>query len=116
MRIIWAALLVLVIIGSIMPGANPPGSEMGADLVVHFLCYALLACLPLFIISQRKTALLVALSMAPMGYFLEILQKHVDGRTFSPEDMIANNLGVFAGIIIGAIIRMRNHYTRGEKS
>ena len=112
--IIWAVLLILVVVGSILPNTSPPGSEFGFDLVLHFGSYAVLACLPIFIFRERKTAVMVALCMAPMGYLVEMIQKNVSGRTFSAEDMIANNLGVFAGIFVGAVIRIRNHYARRQ--
>lgn len=107
---VWLALLAVVTLGSLMPKMNPPGDQFGVDKLLHALFFLLLAALPLYGIPDRKTALLLALSVAPYGYLLEFMQRMVPGREFSAHDLIANNLGALAGLFLGCIIRIRTKY------
>ena len=104
-RLAWYATLALVILGSIIPKAGPPDMGFGFDKVVHFVAYFFLAMYPAAVMRPFQKALLIAVSMAPLGFLLEYMQKFVGGRSFSPEDMIANNLGSIAGIALGLGIR-----------
>lgn len=107
---VWIALLAVVTVGSLMPKMSPPGDQLGVDKLLHAFFFLLLAALPLYGIPDRKTALLLALSVAPYGYLLEFMQRMVPGREFSPHDLIANNLGAVVGLFLGCIIRIRTKY------
>jgi VanZ family protein len=108
--ILWLVILVGITAGSLVPKMSPPGEQFGIDKILHAFFFLLLAALPLYGIPERKTALLVALSVAPYGYLLEYMQRSVPGREFSALDLIANNLGALAGLFIGGIIRIKIKY------
>lgn len=107
---VWLAILVVVTVGSLLPKMSPPGNQIGIDKLLHAFFFLLLAALPLYGIPDRKTALLLALSVAPYGYLLEFMQRMVPGREFSAQDLIANNLGALVGLFIGCIIRIKTKY------
>ncbi len=107
---VWFALLAVVTVGSLIPQMSPPGQEFGTDKLLHAFFFLLLAALPLYGIPDRKTAILLALSVAPYGYLLEFMQRSVPGREFSAHDLIANNLGALLGLLIGCIVRIKSKY------
>lgn len=107
---VWFVLLAVVTVGSLIPQMSPPGQEFGTDKLLHAFFFLLLAALPLYGIPDRKTAILLALSVAPYGYLLEFMQRSVPGREFSAHDLIANNLGALLGLFIGCIVRIKSKY------
>lgn len=107
---VWFAILAVVTVGSLLPKMSPPGEQFGVDKLLHAFFFLLLAALPLYGIPDRKTALLLALSVAPYGYLLEFMQRLVPGREFSAQDLIANNLGALVGLCIGCIVRIKTKY------
>ncbi len=109
---LWAGFLAAVAVGSMMPKAAPTDTVTGLDKALHGLAYALLSGLAMALFRDRKTALLLALAMAPLGFALEMAQAHIPGRTFSPEDLIANNIGVLVGLGAGILWRVKRHYDR----
>ncbi len=108
--VLWLAILAVITVGSLLPKMSPPGEQFGVDKLLHAFFFLLLAALPLFGVPDRKTALLLALSVAPYGYLLEFMQRSVPGREFSAHDLIANNLGALLGLFIGCIIRIKTKY------
>ena len=107
---VWFVLLAVVTVGSLIPQMSPPGQEFGTDKLLHAFFFLLLAALPLYGVPDRKTAILLALSVAPYGYLLEFMQRSVPGREFSAHDLIANNLGALLGLFIGCIVRIKSKY------
>lgn len=109
-RILWAATLVVVVTGSLLPNAGPPDAGVGLDKLLHFGLYGLLTFIPLLLFESRKTALLLAMAVSPLGSLLELAQTQVDGRTFSAGDLLANNVGVVVGLLLGILFRLKRHY------
>jgi len=107
---VWLAILAVITVGSLVPKMSPPGEQFGIDKLLHAFFFLLLAALPLYGVPERKTAILLALSVAPYGYLLEFMQRSVPGRDFSAHDLIANNLGALVGLLIGCIIRIKTKY------
>ena len=105
----WAVALAGVIIGSIFPSISPPQMF---DKSLHLIIYLLLTIIPLARIKKREVAFLLAGSMPVLGFLLEYMQRNIRGREFSPEDMIANNIGAIAGIVIGIILRLTMRFKR----
>ncbi len=114
----WLVILIVVTVGSLLPKMSPPGGQIGFDKLLHAFFFIPLAALPLYGIPERRTALLLALSVAPYGYLLEFMQRLIPGREFSAHDLIANNLGALIGLFIGSLIRIKTRYfaSRGESS
>lgn len=68
--------------------------------------------LPLIFITNRQRAVCLAALVPVLGFGLEYLQRGISGRTFSPEDLIANNGGVILGAVIGISYRIYRRFKR----
>ena len=111
----WLAGICAVVIGSLLPQLGPPSDGiLPLDKIAHFLAYAVLALLPMARIYRRELAFITTASIPVMGMLLEYAQRGVAGRDFSPEDMIANNLGALIGILIGIALRLNRRAARME--
>ena len=108
--IFWFCILGAVTVGSLLPKLSPPGDSFGFDKILHASAFVLLSGIPLYAVSNRKAAILIALSVAPYGYLLEFLQQSIPGREFSPQDLIANNLGALLGLALGVLFRVKTRY------
>ncbi len=100
---LWLFCLAAICIVSTLPFFSPPEAT---DFLLHLICYFLLATIPLACFDRRDFAFMAAAAAPTMGLLLEYLQGHIDGRIFSPEDMLANNLGAGLGIITGLVFRL----------
>lgn len=105
----WLIALAGVIVGSIFPSVSPPQEF---DNGLHLVCYLLLTIIPLARIQTREIAFLFAGCMPVVGFVLEYVQRNISGREFSPEDMIANNIGAVAGILVGIVLRLSRRFKR----
>jgi VanZ family protein len=108
---IWGISICTVIYYSLLPEVKFPVDFWNADKVYHCASYGWLAVLPMVGFSMRRIALPAALSMIILGVLLEIGQYFVPGRDCSFWDMVANGLGVVAGILVGDCLRsLLKHY------
>ena len=100
---------------SILPSVNPPREF---DKGLHLIIYCILTIIPIVRIRSRKVAFLLAGFMPVLGFILEYIQRNISGREFSPEDMIANNVGALIGIFTGILLRLnrRSHRLPREKT
>ena len=107
-RLVWAAAVVAVIVGSLLPGDSSTMQMIGAfhvnDKVQHGLAYALLAWLPVLHERRRNAAVLLVL-VAALGVLLEFGQLYSPGRSFDTHDMIADFAGIAVGAVIGLCLR-----------
>src|SRR5271157_4589816 len=101
---LWLLSILLVMTGSLLPGASPVMRAVEwlpvGSKVLHFCGYTWLALLALLAIKDRSLAVLAALSIILLGVALEFGQKLVPGRGFEIRDMFINGAGVLAGIAI----------------
>lgn len=108
---LWLLVLAVVVVGSLLPGAIAARIPLAAahlsDKDVHFLGYSALAFLSLFAFPHCLTGLVCAAAAVPLGAALEFAQRLVPGRSFEVGDMIANTLGVCAGLALAALLRGR---------
>ncbi len=104
---IWASGLLSVIVSSLIPQAFVEKTDtiFGRDKLARLIVFACLAFYPAAFITSIKKGLIIASLIAPVGFMLEIIQKHVPGRNFSAYDMIANNAGAVIGIIAALALR-----------
>jgi VanZ family protein len=111
---LWLLVLAAVITGSLLPGAVAARIPLAAayltDKDAHFLGYSALACLSLFAFPHCLTGLVCAAAAVPLGVALEFAQRLVPGRSFEVGDMIANTLGVCAGLALVALLRGRKAF------
>lgn len=105
----WLCSLAGVAILSLLPSFNPPKQ---LDKMLHFICYFILSAVPVARFTRRDIAFLCAGIIPSIGVLLEYMQNSINGRTFSAEDMLANNLGVVAGIAIGILLRLSRKESR----
>lgn len=100
--------VVLVIVGSLLPGNSIPMRELARlhinDKVQHFGAYAALAFLPA-IHEKRKLLILAALGLVALGVLLEFGQMLSAGRFFEIGDMVADTAGVCVGAAFGLPLR-----------
>ena len=107
--ILWLLAMAATITGELLPGNSTPMTWIAAthinDKTLHFAAYALLAFIPAFGFRLRH-GIPLALSMILLGIALEFGQSLVPSRSFELADMMANALGVFAGIVVALVGRV----------
>lgn len=106
--LLWLLAMAVVITGELLPGDSPMLAWIGyfhvSDKLLHFVAYTGLAVIPVFGF-RLPAGLASAASMILLGIALEFLQRLVPGRSFGVADMVANALGVFAGVALGLLGR-----------
>lgn len=109
--LLWLLALAAVLLLSLLPGAVVAHIPLAAahltDKDAHFLEYAALAFLSVLAFARSLAGLVCASACVPLGVALEFAQKLVPGRSFDTRDMLANALGVCAGIALAAALRNR---------
>lgn len=97
----------MLIVLSLVPQASISEIEsgFGKDKIARIIVFLVLAFYPAAFISPIRLGLICATAIAPIGFLLEIAQRYVPGRHFSPGDMIANNVGAVVGILLALGIR-----------
>ena len=93
--------LLFILIISLMPinEVSLP-SFIGADKVEHFIAY-LVASGYFLQILQTRHATRLALFLISYGLLIEFLQSLTSYRFFDVWDILANSLGILAGVLIG---------------
>ena len=114
-RLIWIGGMAVAILGSQLPFTGLNDSGFGLDVILHFLLYGFLSFTPLVTIRDRKKAFLIGISMAPLGYILEMTQNFSPVREFSALDLLSNNLGVIVGLGAGTAVRFGLKIFRGRE-
>jgi hypothetical protein len=109
---LWAALIVVVVVGSLLSGASPVILEIESlpvsDKALHFAAYLALSLLPVLGLRGRRRAIRAALSMFLLGVALEAGQHFSPRRTVEFGDIAANGLGVLSGVLLGLPLRGRD--------
>jgi VanZ family protein len=105
----WGVLICCVVIGSLLPAANPVMVMIGRlhiwDKLQHFGAYLALSLLPVVGFRDRRRGLLAGLSMFVLGVLMEAGQHFSPGRAVELGDVIANGAGVSCGALLGLPIR-----------
>ena len=107
LTVLWIAGVLMLIVLSVIPQASISEIEsgFGKDKLARLIVFLVLAFYPVACISPIRLGLILSTSIAPLGFLLEIAQRYVPGRHFSPGDMIANNVGAVVGIFLALGIR-----------
>jgi uncharacterized membrane protein len=109
---VLAYMMVLVLgILSLIPGPDIGGS----DKIAHFVSYAALSAWFSLIVQQRKTLWRILIGLISYGLLLELLQSLTSYRFGDLADVIANSLGVIAGLVfyfspLRRILRKFDHW------
>lgn len=98
--LLWCmAVLALVVVCLIPP--PPLGLPPNSDKVEHFLAYFLLSASAVQLFATRRALCAVALGLLVLGMGIEGLQGALtDNRVADPMDVLANSIGVLAGMAI----------------
>ena len=107
LTILWLGGVLFLIVASVIPqaGLSEIESGFGKDKIARIIIFSLLAFYPAAFFPSIRMGLITSTSIAPLGFLLEVFQRYVPGRNFSPEDMIANNVGAVVGILLALAIR-----------
>jgi len=93
----WA-LVVLVTVGSVIPGAVM--DELApSDKLMHGFAYFLLMIWFAGLYTKQRHAV-IALLLIAFGSLLEIVQSRLPYRFFDPMDLLANATGVALGLLL----------------
>lgn len=110
MRGLWVIAILLVVGGSLLPGNSTEMRAVSAlhvnDKLLHFLAYAVLACLAAWI-ESRPAALVACLGLVALGILMEFLQIAVPGRSCELLDGVADTGGVLFGGCLPFLKRSR---------
>jgi VanZ family protein len=108
LRVLWAVAILTVIVGSLLSSESAPIQTLDrlpiSDKVDHLAAYAALAFFPA-LHERRRFVLGAALGAIALGIALEFAQRMTGWRDFEIGDMIADAIGVCAGLVIGAAVR-----------
>ncbi len=117
LRLAWVLGLLVVIVGSLLPGDSLPIRELAlldiSDKIEHFAAYAALAFLPA-IHERRRAVIFMALALVGLGVLLEFGQLLSVDRDFEIGDMVADAAGVCVGISLGLLLRSRFRLPEGR--
>ena len=106
---VWAVLICCVVVGSLLPAANPLMVAIGHlhiwDKLQHFGAYLALSFLPVVGFRDRRRGLVAGLSMFLLGILMEAGQHFAPGRAVELGDVVANGAGVGFGTLLGLPIR-----------
>lgn len=103
--VLWVIQICAVVVGSLLPANVMNGVPLPNDKLMHSSAYFMLALVPIVGIERGRMGVLAALGMTLLGALLEYGQSFVPGRTPEPADMMANDLGVVAGVLLGLAIK-----------
>lgn len=115
LKAVWIASLILLIAASFTKGVDPKHA-LGLDVLFHIGIYAILAAVPLCVMRKRLASFIVTISVAPLSFFFETLHGSVTGWGFEMLDAFYNNMGISLGIVIGLLVRMKQHFANEQKS
>ena len=94
-----SGLTVLAVLPNVMVVEN------GADKMLHIAGFCFLTLWPTMTFIRRNHIYMSAMALIAAGMAVEILQAFAPTREPSIEDMMANIIGVVAGLVIGFLIR-----------
>lgn len=98
-KLIGFLLIAVVMVASLVP---PPSADLRlSDKQLHFFSYALLGFW-FGAIYLKDRFVLIGFGLIALGIGTEFLQSTTDYRTLEVDDMVADGLGVFVGLLMAA--------------
>jgi VanZ family protein len=108
-RLLLALLLLVISWLAFLPEAPTPDFE-GADKINHLLAFATLAVVAgLALAPGWLNAGWVALGLLCYGGFIEVVQTYLPPRVGDWADLLADGIGMAAGLLLLALLRRRWH-------
>jgi len=115
LRLVWLAAVMAVIVCSLLPGSSRVKHAIDnwgfSDKLEHIVAYAVLSLIPALHERVRVQAYMF-LGMMLMGIALEFGQLVAGGRSFEREDILADCVGLLAGLAVGFVLRFWMQRTR----
>lgn len=97
--LLWCTAVLGVIVVCLIP-PPPLALPQNSDKVEHFLAYFLLAGSAVQVFATRRALCVVALGLLLMGVGIEWMQGALtSNRMADPMDVLANSIGVLAGML-----------------
>ena len=97
----WIVMVIGMVVLALHPSASPP-SQYGADKVVHFIAFAIMVGIPMWLVKVGfRVKLVLFILLMGMGGGIEYVQSFVPGRTGSLADALANFAGGVFGTVLG---------------
>lgn len=100
MLTVWVMAVAAIFVLAMLPNAAPPG-VWGVDKIAHFAVFLALAAIPAAILSGGRTLLWTEVLLLAVGLGIEVAQSFIPGRVGSGGDLLADVLGVLAGVVAG---------------
>lgn len=94
------AMLAIVGVLSLIPA--PEIDIEGSDKLMHFFTYFVLSAIFSTLVLLNRSVLFIAVGLISYGGLLELLQSLTGYRFMEGFDMLANTVGVIAGLFIRA--------------
>ncbi len=107
-KFLAAGLLVLIVVGSVLPQQVAVDLDLtvtSTGFAEHALAYALFGLVVAKGFAAKETLVILVL-IGILGICLEWLQMAVLERTFNPDDILGNVLGLVAGWAIVRLFRI----------
>ncbi len=89
---------------ALLPITEIPGF-MVWDKANHFIAFVVLTGLLYFSFEKIKIFTLIILPLFGYGFLLEVIQGLTEYRVFSMFDLLADAIGIMAGIVVCRLIR-----------
>lgn len=102
--LLWGLLIAGVIVGSLLPADELPVLRFaGFDKIEHAFGYGVLSAYAVMLFARRKTQAWAAVGLVVLGIAIEIAQAGwTSSRSGDPGDVLADLLGVLAGLSIAS--------------
>ncbi len=99
-RFLSTLISILILIAVLIPGSNIPDVKMvGIDKLVHIVMFASWAVSVKFDYPRLKPVSIFLLGMV-FSLLTEVLQLFAEDRTFDLTDMVADGVGLLAGMLV----------------
>ena len=92
-------MLAVIILSLLPPNQEPSFSNLINDKIKHFSSYAVLGYLACHAGREWRQRFLLCLTTFTISVIIEFVQPYT-GRDFDPLDMVANLIGILAGIAL----------------
>lgn len=101
---------VLVWLSLYPPADGHESNSLYEDKIAHAVAYCWLALLWTLAAKEKKSIFAAVLVLIVLGVVLEYAQTFIPRRMFSLDDILANCLGVFAGVALGIYVKSRRSW------
>ncbi len=104
--VFWGLEVCLVVAGSLVPDHVIPFNRLPNDKALHFLGYFVAAALAPFAFERIRSCVSISVALIGLGVVVEYAQRAMSlGRSWDPQDMLANTLGVVSGLALGLLLQ-----------